>query len=66
MHVEHCVVKVCVSIGARPCPQQAFPLGAAQESDMLHQVGYTLLILLLIYTACRVMPLTITKRMPGV
>ena len=66
MHMKHRVVEVGVSVGARAGPQQAFPLGAAQESDMLHQMGYALLILLLIYTACRVMALTINNHMPGV
>ena len=66
MHMEHRVVEVCVSVGARARPQQAFPLGAAQESDMLHQMGYALLILFLIYTACRIMHLTVNNSMPDV
>ena len=66
MHMEHCVVKIGVCIGARPCPQQALPLGAAQESDMLHQMGDALLVLLLIYTACRVTSLVTNNCMPGV
>ena len=66
MHMKHRVVEVGVSVGARPRPQQAFPLGAAQEGHMLHQVGYALLVLLLIYTACRVMPLTINNSIPCV
>mmetsp|Transcript_29223 Transcript_29223/g.64663 ORF Transcript_29223/g.64663 Transcript_29223/m.64663 type:complete len:468 (-) Transcript_29223:248-1651(-) len=51
MHVEHCVVEVCVCIGPGSSTQQVLaPLGA-EEGHVLHQVGNTLLVLLLIHAA---------------
>ena len=45
-------MEVCVGIGPGTRAQQLIPTGAAQKSDMLHYVSYTLLILLLIHTPC--------------
>ena len=52
VHMEDCVVEVCVSIGPCSCAQQLLPLLATQEGDVLHHVRNALLLWALIHTTC--------------